>query len=121
MTAVYGIAKDFYEDEDSFVVISDGGKTQFMFPYWKEEDDVNDLLVALGQRVKYQDTKTPDEIVSGLTYNSPWDISISEDFDTYEEALKRANEYMALVNSGEEEPPYTLYDPILKNQEGETK
>lgn len=122
MAAVLGIAKNFYgnnDGEDQFLIVSDGTKTQFLFPLIATEDIIEDLLIAFGNRLSNTDSNDPEDVVASIAYNTQYDISASDPMDSYEEAMQRAQDYMALVNDFEEGPTYTVYDPITKKTEEE--
>ena len=122
MSAVMGIATQNIGESDGrelFVVVSDGETTKFLIPEDVPEESRDDLLTALGSRLNATESTDPEEIIEDLVYNFPADISVSEPMDTLEEAIQRAQEYMAVVNDFDlDESP--LLDAITTRDEEET-
>lgn len=122
MSAVMGIATQNTGENDGmdmFVVVSDGETTKFLIPADVPEESRDDLLIALGSRLNATESTDPEEIIEDLVYNFPADISVSEPMDTFEEAVQRAQEYMAVVNDFDlDESP--LLDAITARNEEET-
>ena len=122
MSAVMGIATQNIGESDGrelFVVVSDGETTKFLIPEDVPEESRDDLLIALGSRLNATESTDPEEIIEDLVYNFPADISVSEPMDTLEEAIQRAQEYMAVVNDFDlDESP--LLDAITTRDEEET-
>lgn len=115
MSAMYAIYTDSYGDvdgEEAFVVITDGTKTEILFPLGTSPEDIEDLRTAIGARIWASGVKDPEELLESLTYNMPLEVSVTEPFKTYEEAVSRAQEFMQVLNDFDPEP-YELFEPII--------
>lgn len=118
MTAFFGAAQlniGITEGTDIFVVISDGTTTKFMIPLGSSEDQIEDVLRAVGSRLSALKSTDPEEIIESMVYNFPAEILLSEPLETFEDAVVRAQQFMTLVNGFDEEPS-PLLDAITKTK-----
>jgi len=126
MAAMYAIYKDSYgelEGEESFVLVADETKVGVLIPLRATEEEVAELRQLVGSRVYAAKANDPqidiEELLSSITYNMVVDVSVSEPFDTYEEAEQKAQEFIQVVNDFEEGPTYEVYEPIVPERMSE--
>jgi hypothetical protein len=70
---------------------------------------------AIGARILASYTEDPEELLESFTYNMSMDVSITEPFETYDEAVSRAQEFMQVLNDYDPEP-YELFEPIITDE-----
>lgn len=117
MSAMYAIYTDSYgelDGEEAFVVVTDGTKTEILFPLGMSPEDIEDMQTAIGSRIAAANTDDPEELLTLITYNMPVEVSITEPFDTYEDAMKMAQEFMQVVNDFDQETT-EAYAPITSD------
>lgn len=102
-----------------FAAISDGEQTKFMFPAGTPEEDINQMLISFGVRLDAaKDLTDPEEIVEAIGYNMGADIQVSDDVDTFEEAVERVKNLLSAEDDFET-TEFELYDAKLpENYEG---
>lgn len=125
MTTFVGIASHFSgvdADRMDFVAVSDGQKTQVLLPIGRTEAGIEDILTALGSRVSALDSSDPEDILQFLVYNMYLTISISDPFDSYEDAIISAQHIVwggsPLLDDSTDVKPYDL---IIKNPSSEDR
>lgn len=125
MSATYAIYKNMYGDvggDVAFVVITDGTTTQVAFPADISADEIDETIRAVGARVQASSEKdfpTLEDFLSSLTYNMPLDVSVAEPVETYEEAQKKASDFLFAAAGFDSDGDYETYEP--KYPQVETK
>ena len=122
MAAIMGIATQNIGEsagETLFLVVSDGSTTKFLLPADLRDEDKTDLLIALGSRLTAIDSNDPEQIVDAMVYNMPADMSATEPMESLDDAIRSAQDYMALVDDFDPETS-PLLDAITTRDEEET-
>jgi hypothetical protein len=115
MSAIYAIYTDSYgqlDGEEAFVVVTDGTKTEILFPLGTSPEAIDDMRQAIGARIAAFGGGDSEELLDSLTYNMSVDVSITEPFETYEEAMDKAQGFMQVLNDFDPEL-YEAYEPII--------
>lgn len=96
-----------------FAAISDGEQTKFMFPAGTPENLIDEMLVSFGVRLdSFQDMNDPEEIVEVIGYNMGVEMQVSEELETFDEAVERVRNLLAAEDDFETEK-FELYDAKL--------
>ena len=123
MPSVQAVVTEPFGDERGktlFSVISDGTNTKFIFPDGTPDPVIEDILTAMGTRIRESTTTDPEELLDGLMYNYSGSLDSSDLYENFDDAMKDAQDDMFAVNGFEGENPSKTYDPIIvKLTEGE--
>lgn len=96
-----------------FGVISDGKKTQFMFPSDTPEEEIDSMLISFGVRLNaFKDETDPEEIVGLVGYNMGVIMEVSEELDTFEAGVERLTNLLSIEDDFETQE-FELYDSRL--------
>lgn len=105
MPAFYGYAiENLGEGRGDMVfgVVSDGDTTEFMFPSDTEGEDIQDMRVAFGTRLRQvPDDEDIESLIASMEYNFPVNLFLSNEYATYEEAAKDLELLMILTSEDE--------------------
>lgn len=104
MPSVYALATDVNDSSSralSYGLVTDGQRVEIVLPEQDEEaapegQGIRSMRAAFNSRLgAAEGSKDLDEFVGNMFYNFPVEVSISDDYDTYEEAANELREIFA--------------------------
>lgn len=103
LKSIYGVNSDMPEA----VVVSDGDNTRWFFTTYAGDVEVpvNGLRAVFTERLARwtnensgEDLK-PEDVISALLYNNPFDADVLDDFTDWNEAISWAQQHVSTFNS----------------------